>query len=153
MKTHVRDTAAMTVTTQPDAILSSRRPFTPAQPSHAPTPAMAPTVAGVELQQTGKRGQCQDLVMDAGQGCEEEFVYDSGWRASQCPEDIRVEELLRIWPKMLMLENARSWQVRSYIDTGASMRAVLKYILLAPGAVKKVQQSLTTWGCQSVRRQ
>lgn len=50
MKTHVRDTAAMTVTTQPDAIFSSRRPLTPAHPSHAPTPAIAPTVAGVELQ-------------------------------------------------------------------------------------------------------
>lgn len=48
MKTQVRNTAAMMVTTHPATILTSSIPFRPRRPSHRPTPAMAPTVAGVE---------------------------------------------------------------------------------------------------------
>lgn len=51
MNRHVMDTAATMVTTHPDTILSSRRPLNPLRPSHRPTPVMAPTVAGVDLQQ------------------------------------------------------------------------------------------------------
>ena len=49
MNAQVSATAAMMVTIQPATNFANRRPLNPARPSQRPTPAMAPTVAGVEL--------------------------------------------------------------------------------------------------------
>jgi hypothetical protein len=41
-------TEATMVTTQPAQKRANRRPLNPRRPSHSPTPAIAPTVAGVD---------------------------------------------------------------------------------------------------------
>lgn len=49
MKAQAMATTMTIVTTQPATHSRKRRPLTPVSPSHRPTPAIAPTVAGVEL--------------------------------------------------------------------------------------------------------
>lgn len=86
--------AAMMVMIQPAMNLSSRRKLKPRRPSHRPTPAMAPTVAGVELQgrrrmggEKGVAAQRLKLAVPAGHKWEGAVAFQGGpcsLRAQAC---------------------------------------------------------------------